>query len=278
MLEDLLQLVRMGHTGAVLALYDRYEDLVRRQSSRFGQHVTFDIDDARQTAFISMLTAVDESTESTKDFTLLFENRAVADLKDEAARQRFRVVVPLRTFRYVMETAARFNNDFIAARDYLDAQPERRRITKDTFDAVFFWAFSIQLEWSSPVTGEPASDFATDAFIDFEDRDAVESLLATLTDTEREVIERTYGLAEFEPQTSEVVGQLLGMTPKSIRRIHSRVVAKLLIHSDLPAHYTVPETTDKDRLRSTAPRTTPKHSTPTSFPVTVTRIHEREVA
>lgn len=241
--EQLLKLVQHGEDhAAVLELFARYEDLVRHQSSRFGRHTTFDIDDARQVAFLALLTAVDEHEDSGKDFTNTFYNRLVADLKDEAARQRFQVVIPLRTFRYVFETAARLNFDFAAARDHLNAQPGPRRITRDTFDSVWFWAFSTQLEWSTPVSGEPAHEStvdyrATDAFTDLEDRDAVESLLSTLTSTEREVLERWYGLAEFEPQVSEVIGTVLGMNAASIRRIHSRVLAKLQIHSDLPTHW-----------------------------------------
>lgn len=244
--EHLLKLVRSGDDAAALELYRRYNDLVTRQSSRFGRHTTFDIEDARQTAFISMLTAVAEHEDlpTPEDFTKIFYARIIADLKDEAARQRFQTVIPLRTFRHVFETVQRFNFNFGEARDYLAGLPRHRSIAKETFDSVWFWAFGTQVEWSSPAPGtgltadESTVDYgATEAFNAIEDRDAVESLLTMLTDAEREVIERWYGLAEFEPQVSEVIGTAMGMNAASIRRIHSRVLAKLQINSDLPDHW-----------------------------------------
>lgn len=237
--DQLAKMVRSGDHAAMLELWSRYADLVRRQSSRFGQHVTFSIDDARQLAFISMITAAGEAESSSKDFANIMYNRVIADLKDEAARQRFQTVVPLRTFRFVAETAREFGGDFAAARNHLDSLRGPRRITTEVFDSVFYWAFSTQLEWSNPAAeNAPEIDYvAGDSFQHVEDRDAVEQLLSTLTDTEREVVERLYGLGPYEVQVSEVVGTVMGMNAASIRRIHSRVLAKLQINSDLPDHW-----------------------------------------
>jgi RNA polymerase sigma factor (sigma-70 family) len=280
--EQLVTRTRSGDQVAALALFTRYEDLVRHQSSRFGRHTTFDYDDARQTSFLAMLTAVEEHADSDKDFTQVFQARIILDLKTEAQRQRFQVVVPLQTFRYVFDTARRFDFDFPAARDFLATRPEvNRRVSRDQFDSVWFWAFSVQIDWSTPAPGttstidETTVDYrATDAFVSIEDIDAVESLLSTLPPVEREVMERWYGLAEFEPQVSDVIGTVLGMNAASIRRIHSRVLAKLLMHSDLPAHRTEVAPTHRDRLRSTAPRID-RHPSPRGpFPVTVTCLRE----
>lgn len=238
--------VKSGNPVAALALFDRYAGFVHNLCGKYGNFVAFDREDVSQTVFISLLIAAVDAIESGEDFTRVFHNRAIQDLKDESARQRFPVPLPYHTFVTVYRAVSRFDGDAAAAREWLAEEAPGQRVTRETFDAVWLIAFGVHLEWSShpnhsnygavthatsyaEMVGDPA---AHDAFSTIEDRDAVERMLGMLTNVEREVIERTYGLNGHEPQTSPVIGTVLGMFPDSVRRIHTRVIAKLQIHAE----------------------------------------------
>jgi len=59
-------------------------------------------------------------------------------------------------------------------------------------------------------------------------REAVEEMLLDgLTDRERQVVQRRFGLGGHEPETLETIGKDLGVTRERIRQIESKALKKL---------------------------------------------------
>lgn len=242
-----------GNREAAVEMSHRYAAFIRSVASQYGQFVAFDREDAAQAAFVSMLVAMREVSETGVEFRKLFMDKAREDLRQEADKYRAAVPVGLPTtmLRRVIAAVRLFGGDARAARDYLaDAAPTGQRMARDTFDSVWLLAFGAHLEWSEPSgekglrVEETVADTTTDAFCDVDNRDAIERLLAMLTPGEREVMGRLYGLDgypaalydkkrdTFISATSAIVGTQMGMHAESIRRIHSRCLAKLQIHAE----------------------------------------------
>lgn len=78
-------------------------------------------------------------------------------------------------------------------------------------------------------------DEVSDNFYDVDDvvKSEIETVLSTLTDRERVIIEYYYGLnSNYEPMTLEAIGDKFGLTKERIRQIKERTIRKLRYNSD----------------------------------------------
>jgi hypothetical protein len=250
-----------GRADAALALAEGYGDFIDGVAAQYGTSVAFDREDAKQTALAVLLTVAREVCQTGAEFRKTFMDRAREELRGESNKYLAGVTLPTTTLRRVVETAKRFGGNAQAAREYLaDEAPAGQRVTRETFDSVWLLAHGVHLEWSEPAgdkgltVGEVVADRPADGFQDIENSAAVGWLLSLphptmqdrpiLTDEEREVIARIYGLDghpaalydkktdRFISATSAIVGAQMGMRAESIRRIHSRCIAKLQIHAE----------------------------------------------
>jgi len=69
----------------------------------------------------------------------------------------------------------------------------------------------------------------TDAHLDYKEslKQETERTLSSLTDREREVIKRFFGIGVEHPQTLEDIGEELGITRERIRQIKDKAITKL---------------------------------------------------
>ena len=82
------------------------------------------------------------------------------------------------------------------------------------------------LEEESGVT--PEEEFFTQ-----EKRDVIVKVLAELPDRDREIVQRIFGIGDFQPQTLREIGPLYNLTHERIRQIKNNVITKLRKHSEL---------------------------------------------
>jgi RNA polymerase primary sigma factor len=62
-------------------------------------------------------------------------------------------------------------------------------------------------------------------------RQHLDTVLATLGERERQVVQLRYGLDDGQPRTLEEIGQLFGVTRERIRQIEAKTLAKLRAHA-----------------------------------------------
>jgi RNA polymerase primary sigma factor len=63
-------------------------------------------------------------------------------------------------------------------------------------------------------------------------KEALGSVLATLTDRERKIMELRFGLRDGRPETLQEVGQRFGITRERIRQIEAKTLARLRSNRD----------------------------------------------
>lgn len=260
---DLSAAVKAGDHVAALELFLRYSPHISRLAARHGTHVAFDREDVTQECFIQVVQSAMKSAETGEPFARVFVNMADNAIAEEAAKYRHPVPIPLWTFRLVHSAVKDHDGNAAAARKALANHPESwRRVSPETFDAIWLLAFGVHLEWSEPVklTGvangggttsiqEVIADHSTtDAFASIENQDYVRYLLDLvehgLGPQAREVLARTYGLEgypaalwdakkdAFIAASSAIVAAEMGVHEVTVRRVRSRAIAYLQIHAE----------------------------------------------
>jgi RNA polymerase primary sigma factor len=77
--------------------------------------------------------------------------------------------------------------------------------------------------------GDAASPVESASFLLL--RRHLETVLSTLGERERHVVQLRYGLSDGRPRTLEEIGHLFGVTRERIRQIESKTLAKLRAHA-----------------------------------------------
>lgn len=288
-----LDLARMivdsNDPDAALALFRRYEPIARSISrmSPEDRHAVYDSEDAYQDCFLALYDAVAAFVEKPQfGFPRHFKYAAGDAVRHAKNRARGVVVVPLTLYKRVMNAVERCGGDELEAREWLATEaPAQQRVDRTTFDSVWLWCFGSHLEWSQAASTSDEGDSSTTvegqvpdtrssaSFQSVEDRQAVEQLVSTLPETWREVIVRLYGLQGHGEHTSQAVASVLGLHPVAVRKIHRKALARLQVHSDLPAHYTPADTSRRTRLASTVGGNRQRRVS-YDFPVTVRRVSD----
>ena len=100
------------------------------------------------------------------------------------------------------------------------------------------------ISFDSPVKKGEESDTTFGDFIEAEDRSpeeevvdsslrsSVQSLLETLSDKERDIIEMRFGLNDRKPMSLKEIGGIYGLTKERIRQIEKRALEKLRVSSE----------------------------------------------
>lgn len=289
-IENLAIRVTQGDHDAVLELLDQFEPMISKLTYTYGVHPTFDRDDARQECVLALYDAAQEVADGVTDsFTAAFHNRAREILRTRCAEHRCAVRLPLTTFRRINEAVKAHDGDVAAARRWLQHEaPPSQRVTGPTFDAIWFLAFGEVITWfeytSDDGPGLMIADVQADprspsALSTVEDRLAVEQLLSGLTDRQREMVSRRFGLGDFEPQEYSVIAAAMGMKEGAVRTAVHRALVHIQQRNEPPetTRFRAPTYEEWSNRRALRPRSThgggrrvsPSKYPP--FPVTVTR-------
>lgn len=226
--------------GAALELRDRFEPLIDRLAAKYGFGPSYDRDDVRQDAFLALLDAAAEATEKGLDFAGCYRTSIIRYASEGVSKFGLTTPIPAMTLYRVRSALAKFGGVTSLAREWAAHHaPANYRVTPETFDAVCDQLFGAPAEWSAPTARDSAdgnltlSDVTEDptaheAIQRIDDRAEVESVLSTLSDTDREIIERSYGLGAYDgPQDSAVIAATVGIHEASVRRTRSRIVKRL---------------------------------------------------
>lgn len=238
---ELVARVVRGDMGAALELFRRFEPLVERLAAKYGFGPAYDRDDVRQDAFLALLEAAADSVERDLDFAGCYRTAIVRYASEGVSRYGLTAPIPAMSLFRVRSALTRFDGNVPLAREWAARHaPANYRVTPETFDSVCELLFGSTEEWSSPTSGRGSDDGALSlaettedptahaAIQRVDDRETVESILSTLSDTDREIIERSYGLGPYDvPQESAVIAATLGIHEASVRRTRSRVIRRL---------------------------------------------------
>lgn len=237
---ELAARVAKGDMDAALEIFHRFEPLVERLAAKYGFGPAYDRDDVRQDAFLALLEAAAESVERGLDFAGFYRTAIIRYASEGVSRYGLATPVPAMTLYRVRSALERFDGNVPLAREWAAHHaPANYRVTTETFDAVCDQLFGSTERWNSPASGdssdgnlslaETTEDPTAHAAIQrVDDREEVESILSTLSDTDREIIERSYGLGPYDsPQESAIIAATLGIHEASVRRTRSRVIRRL---------------------------------------------------
>lgn len=256
-------IVRDNDPEAALTLFNRYERLVSRLASRYSDGTAYDANDARQDCFLALYDAAAKLVEDPgHSFAHHFRSKASKFLRVESSRMGPSLATPYIQIERVAAAVRQLGSATLAREWLATDAPAHMRVSRESFDQIWYVSFGKHVEWNDPaardmeggtLTAEATvADRSVDrSFQSVEDREAVGRLIMTLPLQWQEVLVRLYGLDGYGEHTSQAVAAVLGLHEVSVRKIHSKALARLQMNSDLPTHYTPVDLSKRNRIAST---------------------------
>lgn len=224
---------KVGREDAQLRLFQAYVPALRSAVSRYTRVLSRD--DARQAAFMGLLSAVDAFDMSRSDRLASLLKQHVTDaLASAASEATGGFTVPERSLKRFFGILARADGDVSVA---AQIAPDHA-MTVETFHTILAAVSTGSLDEATdpdrPSVGQVSGYDPTAVPVtserevaDFEDAILVDIAFRAVDDVERSVCRLAYGFAEYDPQPDAEIGARLGMGRVKTLRTRQAALAKM---------------------------------------------------